>query len=252
MLRLLALANQKGGVGKTTTAVNLAAGLALAGRDVLLIDLDPQANATSGLGVGTHGDRFNHPLLTQTDTPHPAPLSSGRTGLNIIPSAPDLLKAEKDLHHPDSYHRLDNFLSEHRSGEFVIMDCPPSLGPLTRNALVAAQGVIVPIQCEYYAMEGLTRILTELDEVKREHNVELQLAGILLTMYDPELELSREVVEEVEANFPEKVFTAVIPRDVTLSEASSFGQTIFEYARRSPAAFAYTALTREVLWNEQA
>jgi len=251
MHRLLAVANQKGGVGKTTTAVNLAAGLALAGREVLLMDLDPQANATSGLGLELHAHDEVHPLAANAERPPAAPTSSGRPCLTVLPSAPALLGLEQDLHgSDDAAHRLKDYLALHRGAEFVIMDCPPSLGLLTRNALVAADGILVPIQCEYYAMEGLTRILAELDAVKRQFNPSLELAGILLTMYDAEVELSSEVAEEVEAGFPKEVCRALIPRDVSLSEASSFGQTIFEYSRRSPAAFAYAELTKEVLSDE--
>mgnify|MGYP000064702376 CR=1 FL=1 len=252
MSRAIALANQKGGVGKTTTAVHLAAGLALAGRTVLLVDLDPQANATSGLGVELHTDHSTHPLARPERPDHSQPVPSGRKRLTILPSTPDLLRVEQDLQgDPVAIHRLRNFLSSAPLAEYIILDCPPSLGLLTRNALVAADGVIVPIQCEYYAMEGLTRILRELDDLKRHQNPGLELAGILLTMHDPGLELSCEVIEEVRANFPDDVFETLIPRDVTLSEASSYGQTVFEYERRSRAAYAYAGLTREVLADEQ-
>ena len=244
----LALANQKGGVGKTTTALNLAAGLALAGRQVLLIDLDPQANATSGLGLELHGDHRRHPLISPDEK---TALPSGRPNLTVVPSTPDLLRVEESLltmH--DAAQRLGNFLARQAKADYVIIDCPPSLGLLTRNALAAASGIIIPIQCEYYAMEGLTRILTEVEAVQTRANPNLSVAGILLTMYDPALELAVEVAEEVASTFPQWVFSSVIPRDVTLSEASSFGQTIFEYAPRSRASMAYMELTREVLDHE--
>lgn len=253
MLRVLAIANQKGGVGKTTTAVNLASGLALAGREVLLIDLDPQANATSGLGVEVHERRLERVLEANHEPEEYMPVPTGRPGLSLLPSAPALLRVAERLQGGETpLHRLRTYLSKYRAAQFVIMDCPPSLGVLTRNALVAAEGVIIPIQCEYYAMEGLTRVLTELAEINRDHNPQLELGGILLTMYDGSLELSVEVAEEVRANFPGEVYSVVIPRDVGLSEASSFGQTIYEYDQRSPASFAYAGLTREVLGNEQA
>ena len=251
MPTIIAIANQKGGVGKTTTAINLAAALALSGRTVVMIDLDPQANATSGVGVDLHAEDRAHPLLA--DAGSPVTLAPTDTpGLTVVPSSPALMNVEQTLgKHADGASRLSRCLkTADIKADFIVIDCPPSLGLLTANALNAANRILIPIQCEYYAMEGLTRILDALEHVANTTNRSLELGGIMLTMFDPDLELSHEVATEVRRYFPGQVYHSVIPRDVALGEAPSFGQPIFSYAPRATAALAYLQLAKEVISDE--
>jgi chromosome partitioning protein len=246
--RILCIANQKGGVGKTTTAMNLAGGLAKGGERTLLIDLDPQCNCTSGLGIEP---TERHPLVSQE------PLTSslkkvGGDGLELLPGARsfkdvDALASSTEAHRATLRRHLDTGMNQY---DYVLIDCPPSLGPLTRAALSLSTEVIMPIQCEYFAMEGLTQMIEVIREAMRDHDGRLQFGGIVLTMYDQTLELTREVETEVRDFFGEVVFDTVVPRDVAVSEAPSHGRTVLDHAPRSRGARAYIELCMEVLERE--
>jgi len=250
MARIIAVANQKGGVGKTTTSVNLAASIAINERSVLLIDMDPQANATSGLGVDTRAlHRTVYDCLIRgvkiSETVKPTAVSK----LSIVPSNADLAGAEVELVTvPERENILKVALDEIQGlYDFLIIDCPPALGMLTINALVASSSVLVPVQCEYYAMEGLGRLMSNVQRVQDSLNPALELEGILLTLYDSRNSLSRQVAEEIREHFKEKVYKTVIPRNITLAEAPSYGRPVMLYNAASAGSQAYLELTREVL-----
>ncbi len=255
--RVFAIANQKGGVGKTTTAVNLGAGLALLGHRVLVVDFDPQANATSGLGAARERlSRGVYEVLMGEVEAEEAVLKTKISNLFLLPALPDLAGAEIELVSlPRREARLKEALEGvRRQYDFVLIDCPPSLGLLTLNALVAADGVIVPIQCEYYALEGLSRLLSTVKAVKANWNPSLEIAGVVLTMFDGRTNLSIQVAEEVKKFFRDKVFRSIIPRNVRLSEAPSHGLPGVLYDSRSRGAECYLELAKEVseLFGRQA
>jgi len=255
MAKIICIANQKGGVGKTTTAVNLGASLAVAEKKTLLVDMDPQGNAGSGVGVERDSLRENiyHSLINDAD-PLAAVLKTVLPGLDILPSSDDLAGAELELVSlPDREQRLARILAAvEDSYEYILIDCPPSLGLLTLNAMVAANSVLVPLQCEFYAMEGLSKILKTIRLVKKGLNRSLAIEGILLTMYDGRNNLSRQVSEEIRQHFGETTFRTVIPRNVRLSEAPSHGKPIILYDISSRGASSYLELAKEIIEREGA
>ena len=245
---ILAIANQKGGVGKTTTAINLGAGLGALERRVLLVDCDPQGNATRGLGAKAAPPHLYHALSGEV------PLSatirpSGFPNLDLVPSQRDLVGIEVELVGETGWEqRLKGVLAE-VAGRYdtILIDCPPSLGHLTVNALTAADGILVPLQCEYFALEGISELLATVERVQGGLNPQLQIAGILLTMYDDRTNLSKDVAEEIRSHFAGKVFETVVPRNIRLAEAPSHGLPIFQYDIKSRGSEAYLALAREFL-----
>ena len=248
---MIALANQKGGVGKTTTAINLGAGLARAGKRVLVFDFDPQANSSAGLGLRGEDGRTSYEVVMGVAKATEVVVETTTAGLSLIAATPGLAGADVELVPMMAREfRLKRALEDVRSQyDYVLIDCPPSLGLLTVNALAAADEVIVPVQCEYLALEGLSQLTSTLELVRRNLNPSLKLRGLLLTMFDARTNLSQQVADEVRKHFSQ-TFKAVIPRSVRLSEAPSHGKTIFEYDGSSRAAAAYADVASEILNTE--
>jgi chromosome partitioning protein len=254
MSKVIALANQKGGVGKTTTAINLAASLAVLEKKVLLIDADPQANATSGIGFDLRKieNSIYECLIDGTD-PHEVVLNSETKGMDLIPSHIDLVGAEIEMLNVSEREMiLKGVINKIRDDyDYVLIDCSPSLGLLTLNALTAADSVLIPVQCEYFALEGLGKLLSTIKMIQNRLNTELEIEGFLLTMYDARLRLSNQVVEEVRTHFEEMVFDTIIQRNIKLSEAPSYGKPVVLYDASSKGALSYLNLAREMLQNNE-
>lgn len=253
MSKIIAIANQKGGVGKTTTSVNLSAGLAKLGRRVLLIDIDPQGNTTSGVGINKADvEHCIYDILINEVHPKEVIVPTHIEGLDVIPATIQLAGAEIELV-PVVTRELrlkKNIHLVKKDYDYILIDCPPSLGILTINSLTAADSVIIPIQCEYYALEGLSQLLNTVRLVQKHLNTELQIEGVLLTMLDARTNLGIQVIEEVKKYFQDKVYGTIIPRNVRLSEAPSHGQTIMTYDPRSKGAEVYMELAKEVVIDE--
>lgn len=254
MKKIFAITNQKGGVGKTTTAVNLSAALGKLGQKVLLIDMDPQGNTTSGVGIDKSELKMSvYDALINVDKVNEAIVKTKFTNLEVLPANMSLAGAELELANMENREaKLSQALAltQHQY-DYVVIDCPPSLGLVTTNALCLSNAVIVPIQCEFYALEGLSQLMSTVRRVKRTYNSDLEVEGVLLTMFDARLKLNQQVADEVNNYFEQKVFKTFIPRTVKLSEAPSFGKPIIYYDRYSKGARAYIKLAKEILKNEK-
>jgi chromosome partitioning protein len=252
--RIITISNQKGGVGKTTTTVNLAAALASKGLSVLVIDLDPQGNASTALGIDHHADiqSIYEVLIEDVPLERVIQVSSERPGLSCVPATIHLAGAEIELvslvaREQRLRSAIENFLKTSvNPPDYVLIDCPPSLGLLTVNAFVAAKEVLIPIQCEYYALEGLTQLIRSIEMIKKHLNPQLELSTILLTMYDSRTKLASQVADEVKQHFPSQVLSTIIPRSVRVSEAPSYGKTVISYDHSSPGAIAYLEAAIEI------
>ncbi len=253
MAHVISIANQKGGVGKTTTAINLAAALAASEYSVLLIDSDPQGNSTTGLGIGKHDDRKTLYDVLLNSTPVVEAVVGTDSGVDLVSADQNLVATNLDLVDQENRERRlhDALIPIQDKYQYVVIDCPPALDLLTLNALVASNSVLVPIQCEFFALEGISQLMDTIDRIKDNFNPALKVEGVLLTMYDDRTNLTKQVENDLREFFAEEVFKTVIPRSIRLAEAPSFGKSILAYDPRSKGAEAYIQLAKEVIANEQ-
>lgn len=254
LAKVIAVANQKGGVGKTTSAVNIAAALGFNNKKTLIIDVDPQGNATSGVGIDKRSCRFTtYDMLVGDTKAQEIIVQTPFENLFIMPSGIDLAAAEIEIADMENraYRMKQAIVSVKADFDYIIVDCPPSLGLITTNALTACDTILVPIQCEYYALEGLSQLMNTVRRVKRQTNPHIDIEGVLLTMYDGRLNLTQQVVNEVKRFFPKKVFSTVIPRGVRLSEAPSFGMPVIYFDKSCKGTQAYLELVQEILKKER-